>query len=71
MSKVDVMTGYVEMSRICSVPISYLVFRGIKLTSFVAKSVGKNTLMPDLEKSFDSRPTRVLLYYPEVFAVYG
>jgi hypothetical protein len=24
MSKVDVMTGYVEMSRICSVPISYL-----------------------------------------------
>jgi hypothetical protein len=27
MSKVDVMTGYVEMSRICSVPISYLVFR--------------------------------------------
>lgn len=57
MNKVDVMTGYVEMSRICSVPISYLVFRGqgIKLTSFVAKKCReKNTLMPDLEKSFDN-----------------
>ena len=39
MNKIDVITGYVEMSRICSVPISFLVFRGqgIKLTSFVAK----------------------------------
>ena len=42
------------MSRICSVPISFLVFRGqgIKLTSYVAKKCReKNTLMPDLEKS--------------------
>ena len=39
MNKIDVITGYVEMSRICSVPISFLVFRGqgIKLTSYVAK----------------------------------
>ena len=54
MNKIDVMTGYVEMSRICSVPISFLVFRGqgIKLTSYVAKKCReKNTLMPDLEKS--------------------
>jgi DNA polymerase elongation subunit (family B) len=54
MNKIDVITGYVEMSRICSVPISFLVFRGqgIKLTSFVAKKCReKNTLMPDLEKS--------------------
>jgi len=54
MSKIDVITGYVEMSRICSVPISYLVFRGqgIKLTSYVAKKCReKNTLMPDLEKT--------------------
>ena len=53
MSKIDVITGYVEMSRICSVPISYLVLRGqgIKLTSYVAKKCReKNTLMPDLEK---------------------
>lgn len=54
MNKIDVLTGYVEMSRICSVPISFLVFRGqgIKLTSFVAKKCReKNTLMPDLDKS--------------------
>ena len=54
MNKIDVITGYVEMSRICSVPISYLVFRGqgIKLTSYVAKKCrDKHTLMPDLEKS--------------------
>jgi len=54
MNKIDVITGYVEMSRICSVPISFLVFRGqgIKLTSFVAKKCrDKNTLMPDLDKS--------------------
>jgi DNA polymerase elongation subunit (family B) len=54
MNKIDVLTGYVEMSRICSVPISFLVFRGqgIKLTSYVAKKCReKNTLMPDLDKS--------------------
>jgi DNA polymerase elongation subunit (family B) len=57
MNKIDVVTGYVEMSRICSVPISFLVFRGqgIKLTSFVAKKCReKGTLMPDLEKSGDN-----------------
>jgi DNA polymerase elongation subunit (family B) len=39
MNKIDVLTGYIEMSSICSVPISFLVFRGqgIKLTSYVAK----------------------------------
>ena len=54
MNKIDVITGYVEMSSICSVPISFLVFRGqgIKLTSYVAKKCrDKNTLMPDLDKS--------------------
>jgi DNA polymerase elongation subunit (family B) len=53
MNKIDVLTGYVEMSRICSVPISFLIFRGqgIKLTSYVAKKCReKDTLMPDLEK---------------------
>jgi DNA polymerase elongation subunit (family B) len=51
--KIDVLTGYIEMSRICSVPISFLVFRGqgIKLTSYVAKKCReKDTLMPDLDK---------------------
>lgn len=54
LNKIDVITGYIEMSRICSVPISFLVFRGqgIKLTSYVAKKCReKNTLMPDLQKS--------------------
>lgn len=57
MNKIDVITGYVEMARICSVPISFLVFRGqgIKLTSFVAKKCReKDTLMPDLEKTGDA-----------------
>ena len=54
MNKIDVITGYVEMARICSVPISFLVFRGqgVKLTSYVAKKCReKKTLMPDLEKT--------------------
>jgi len=52
MIKMDVLTGYSEMARICSVPIRFLVFRGqgIKLTSYVAKVCReKQTLMPDLE----------------------
>ena len=55
MNKIDVMTGYIEMSKICSVPISFLVMRGqgIKLTSFIAKKCReKNTLMPVVEKSY-------------------
>jgi DNA polymerase elongation subunit (family B) len=55
MNKIDVLTGYIEMSKICSVPISFLVLRGqsIKLTSFIAKKCReKRTLMPVLERSF-------------------
>ena len=54
MRKVDVLTGFIEMSKICSVPVSFLILRGqgIKLTSFVAKKCReKNTLMPDLQKT--------------------
>ena len=53
MRKIDVMTEYMEMANLCSVPINFLVFRGqgIKLTSFVAKKcMEKGYLMPDLEK---------------------
>ena len=52
-NKVDVITGLVEMSKICSVPMSFLIFRGqgIKLTSYVAKKCReKHTLMPVIEK---------------------
>ena len=54
MNKIDVVTGYVEMASICSVPISFLVLRGqgIKLTSYVAKKCReKGTLMPDLDRN--------------------
>ena len=56
MRKVDTITGYVEMSKLCSVPMNFLVMRGqgIKLTSYVAKKCRqKNTLMPFIEKSMD------------------
>jgi DNA polymerase elongation subunit (family B) len=53
MNKVDVITDLVEMSKLCSVPMSFLVFRGqgIKLTSYVAKKCReKRTLMPVINK---------------------
>jgi DNA polymerase elongation subunit (family B) len=53
MRKIDVLTEYMEMANLCSVPVNFLVFRGqgIKLTSFVAKKcMEKGYLMPDLEK---------------------
>ena len=53
MNKIDVITGFIEMAKICSVPIEFLVLRGqgIKLTSFIAKKCReKDTLMPVLER---------------------
>jgi DNA polymerase elongation subunit (family B) len=52
-TKVDVVTDLVEMSKLCSVPMSFLIFRGqgIKLTSYVAKKCReKNVLMPVINK---------------------
>jgi DNA polymerase delta subunit 1 len=52
-NKVDVLTGFIEMGKLCSVPMSFLVFRGqgIKLLSFVAKKCReKKTLLPVIEK---------------------
>jgi DNA polymerase elongation subunit (family B) len=49
--KIDVLTGFTEMSNLCSVPIEYLVIRGqgIKLFSFVAKKCREfNTILPVL-----------------------
>jgi len=54
--KTDVITGYIEMSNLCSVPMSFLLQRGqgIKLQSYVSKKCGeKNTLMPVIEKNMD------------------
>ena len=53
MRKIDVLTGYIEMSKHCSVPIDFLVMRGqsIKLTSYIAKKCReKETLMPVIDK---------------------
>ena len=53
LNKIDVITGFVEMAKICSVPMEFLVLRGqgIKLTSYIAKKCReKNTLMPDIDK---------------------
>ena len=74
MNKVDVLTGYIEMARICSVPISFLVFRGqgIKLTSYVAKVCReKNTLMPDLEKTQNDDGYEGAIVLPPKCAMYG
>ena len=52
-NKADILTGFIEMSKICSVPINFLVLRGqgIKLTSYIAKKCReKRTLMPVIEK---------------------
>ena len=52
-NKVDVLTDIVEMSKLCSVPMSFLIFRGqgIKLTSYVAKKCKENgVLMPVINK---------------------
>jgi DNA polymerase elongation subunit (family B) len=51
--KIDVLTGFIEMSNLCSVPMDFLVMRGqgIKLTSYVAKKCRENgTLMPVIDK---------------------
>jgi len=53
MNKNDILTGFIEVASICSVPISFIVMRGqgIKLLSFIAKKCReKNTLMPDISK---------------------
>lgn len=52
-NKADILTGFIEMAKICSVPINFLVMRGqgIKLTSFIAKKCrDKRVLMPVIEK---------------------
>jgi len=51
--KVDVLTTFIEMSKLCSVPIDFLVMRGqgIKGTSYVAKKCRENdVLMPLISK---------------------
>ena len=53
MDKNDIFTGFMEVSSICSVPISFIIMRGqgIKLLSFIAKKCReKGILLPDIRK---------------------
>ena len=52
--KCDVLTGFIEFSAICKIPMSFAIGRGqgIKLLSFIAyKCAKQKILMPDLDKS--------------------
>jgi len=73
MNKIDVLTSFVEMSSICSVPMSFLMFRGqgIKLTSFVAKKCMENhTLMPELDKAMDNSGYEGAIVLPPKCSMY-
>ena len=53
LNKNDILTGFIEVASICSVPISFIIMRGqgIKLLSFIAKKCReKGILMPDIAK---------------------
>ena len=53
LKKIDIVTEFIEMSKLCSVPMDFLVMRGqgIKITSFIAKKCREqNTLMPVIQK---------------------
>ena len=67
MRKIDIITGYIEMANLCSVPLDFLVMRGqgIKLTSYIAKKCRENdTLMPVIEKSFDDEGYEGAIVFP-------
>mgnify|MGYP001486040754 CR=1 FL=1 len=52
-NKIDILTGVIEMAKLCSVPQSFIVMRGqgIKLTSYVAKKCREmDTLIPTIAK---------------------
>ena len=56
-NKIDMMTGFVEMANLCSVPNRFIVLRGqgIKLTSYMAKKCMEwRTLMPTIAKANDN-----------------
>ena len=54
LKKIDIVTEFIEMAKLCSVPMDFLVMRGqgIKITSFIAKKCRENnTLMPVIQKA--------------------
>jgi len=67
--KTDMLSGFIEMANICSVPIDFLTERGqgIKLQSYMAKQCRKrNMLMPVLQTpDFDTGYEGALVLKPE------
>jgi DNA polymerase elongation subunit (family B) len=73
MSKVDILTGFIEMSKICSVPMNFLVMRGqgIKLQSFIAKKCREmRTLIPVIEKGNSSEGYEGAIVLPPKCGLY-
>jgi DNA polymerase elongation subunit (family B) len=73
MRKIDVLTGFIEMSSLCSVPLDFLVMRGqgIKLTSYIAKKCReKRTLMPVIDKSENDEGYEGAIVLPPKCALY-
>jgi DNA polymerase elongation subunit (family B) len=73
MNKIDVMTGYIEMASLCSVPLDFLVMRGqgIKLTSYIAKKCReKKTLMPVIDKGNENEGYEGAIVLPPKCSLY-
>lgn len=67
-NKIDLITDFVEMAAICSVPIKFLITRGqgIKLFSLLAKFCRENkTLIPVFEKSNDGGYEGAIVLIPK------
>ena len=48
LNKIDVITGYIEMAKICSVPINFLVMREVKVLNLLVllqKNVERKILL--------------------------
>ena len=57
LTKIDILSGMIAQSEVCSVPLDFIIMRGqgIKLLSFIAKKCALvNTVMPVIKKSMDN-----------------
>tara|TARA_Y100000389_G_scaffold80806_1_gene77418 strand:+ start:243 stop:4190 length:3948 start_codon:yes stop_codon:yes gene_type:complete len=57
LTKIDILSGMIAQSEVCSVPLDFIIMRGqgIKLLSFIAKKCALvNTVMPVIRKSMDN-----------------
>jgi len=71
--KIDCMTGLIEMAKLCSVPLIFLIMRGqgIKLTSYISKKCReKGTLMPVIEKNMNNESFEGAMVLPPKCGLY-